>query len=140
MRTLSEPVDPVAWFKRVPNGGTVYVRPPGEGMNAQEKLAGKPSFYTQNPCCAVPLSFENPDCVWHGYRSLMVSLAAHDLPEEVCADALRVETRAMVHALEFVRKTLVGDAQVQAVQGESPVVMMSQFVDGLNHLIAQLER
>lgn len=52
--------------------------------------------------CAVPLSTDNKDCVWHGYRSLQFLLEAEGCPANVRALAKTVETRAMAHALEFV--------------------------------------
>lgn len=109
-------------------------------MNAREVLRGKEAQYAAESCCAVPLDRESPTCPWHGYRSLMVSLAAHDLPEEMCAQALTVETSAMVHVLEFMRTTIVADAQSEAARGYAPMEITAKLVHRLNHLIQQIKR
>lgn len=109
-------------------------------MDAVTQLGQKRVQYAFEKCCAVPLSEENPDCVRHGYRSLTSRLAILALPEEVCAHALVVETSAQVHALEFVRRTLVATAQEEAADGYSGIEVMEKFVERLNQLIAQIEK
>lgn len=109
-------------------------------MNARERLALKPLAYATKPCCAVPLTQENPDCVWHGYRSLMVELSQFSLSEEVCAHALTVETRAQAHALRFFRDGALKDAARQALTTSvTAEELIAQLLVAANQLIATLE-
>jgi hypothetical protein len=109
-------------------------------VNARDILQGKGARYGAEPCCAIPLDQEAPDCPWHSYRSLMVLLADQELPEEVCARVLRVETAAQVHALEFVRRTLVATAQEEAAMGYAPMEITAKLVHRMNQLIQDVRK
>lgn len=105
---------------------------------AQEALARKEALFGERPCCDVPYREPNPECDWHRYRSLMVTLADLGLPEEVCAQALECETQAQIHALVFIRKSLIATAQEETAKGYDPLEVMAKLVDSLNTLIADL--
>jgi hypothetical protein len=124
-------VTEVEWFKRFPQGGTAYRKP--ETRDAAVALGSKVIRYVEEPCCAVPLDEESPECWRHGYRSLMVKMA------ELLPHVHQVETQAQVHALEFVRRDLVATAQQEAADGYSGIEVMEKLVHRLNQLITKMK-
>lgn len=109
-------------------------------MTPRERYAEKLKVFGAAPCCPVPLMLPNPTCDWHGYRSLLVALSDVDLPDTVLEQVLTVETQAQVHALVYVRKTLVATAQEETATGHDPLAVITTLVRDLNALIAALEK
>lgn len=116
-----------------------------------EALRAKPALYRDNPCCTVPLDQEGPpDCFWHPYRRFIAMLARHlevggchtsvSEEEDLCAQALRVQTQAQIELLRFLRRSFLADAQAEAAEGYTALEVMAKLTDRLNGLIAELER
>lgn len=99
------------------------------------KLGSQVIRYVEEPCCDVPLSLENPGCVWHGYRSLLRKVA------ELIPHVRTVETRAQVHALEFFRDGALKEAARMALAGGATAEdVMTYLIGTMNFLLDQLRK
>lgn len=101
--------------------------------NTARDLAAQLTRWADEPCCSVALALENPDCLWHGYRSVSYAVAG------LLPLVRTVETRAMAHALTFFRDSALKEAKEEALQvGGNAQLVVEYLEEKISHLITQL--
>ena len=100
----------------------------------QQELGERILRTSAQPCCAAPLSVENPDCVWHRYRSFGLAMG------EALERSRVIETHAQAHALRFFRDGALKEAARKVLTDNATASeVISDLITDVNHLLAQLE-